>query len=215
MLTDMSKRSMAAAAVALMDALGHESFAVAGHDRGGLVAQRIALDHPERVSALAVLDIIPVLDMWGFVDAGVAMAGYHLFFLAQPAPLPERLLAGDPGAFVDSFLDGWTALPGAIDEEHRRIYHAAFDPAAVCADYRAGADVDLQHDREDREAGRRISAPTHVLWQAPGGMAPPFNPVDIWRGWADEVSGEGIDCGHFLPEEQPDAVAAALAKHCR
>jgi haloacetate dehalogenase len=212
--TDFSKRAMAADVVALARRLGHERFAVVGHDRGGLVGQRLALDHPGTVTHLAVLDIVPVLDMWESIDAGGAVAAWHLFFLAQPSPLPEQLLAGAPGAFVDHFLDGWSTVPGAITDRARAAYHRAFARPeaihAVCEDYRAGATVDVDHDRADREAGRRIEAPVLVLWQEPGGAPPPFDPVGIWGRWADAVTGEGLDCGHFLPEERPDEVASAV-----
>jgi len=205
---------MARDVLGLMRGLGFDRFAVAGHDRGGLVAQRLALEHPEAVSHLAILDIAPVLDMWESVGADAAVGAYHLFFLAQPPDLPERLLAGAPEAFVDSFLDGWCAVDGAIPDAARAAYYRAFARPegirSVCEDYRAGATVDLEHDRGDREAGRRIAAPVLVLWQEPGGTPAPFDPLATWRRWADGVTGHGLDAGHFLPEERPDEVAAAL-----
>lgn len=212
--SDFSKRAMATDVLALMRDLDHERFAVAGHDRGGLVAQRLAVEHPAAVSHLAILDIVPVLDMWESVGADAALGAYHLFFLAQPPDLPERLLAGAPETFVDSFLDGWSANDGAIPAAARAAYHHAFARPegirGVCEDYRAGATVDLEHDRADRGARRRITAPLHVLWQEPGGTPPPFDPLAIWRRWADDVTGHGLDAGHFLPEERPDEVATAL-----
>lgn len=211
---DHSKRAMSADVLELMRSLGHERFAVAGHDRGGLVAQRLALDFPDAVSHLAILDIVPVLDMWEFLDADGALGAYHLFLLAQPPDLPERLLAGAPEAFVDSFLDGWSRVPGAIDDSARAAYHHAFARPeaihAVCEDYRAGSGIDLEHDRADRQTGRRITAPLLVLWQQPGGTPAPFDPLAIWGQWAHDVTGRGLDCGHFLPEERPDEVADAL-----
>lgn len=213
-ITDVSKRAMAREMLALMRELGFERFAVAGHDRGGLVGQRLALEHPEAVSHLAILDIVPVLDMWESVGADMSLAAYHLFFLAQPPDLPERLLAAAPEAFVDSFLDGWSAVDGAITDGARGAYHRAFARPegirGVCEDYRAGATIDLEHDRADRDAGRRITAPLVVLWQEPGGSPPPFDPLAIWRRWADDVSGRSLDAGHFLPEERPGEVADAL-----
>ncbi|HMJ74365.1 MAG TPA: alpha/beta hydrolase [Iamia sp.] len=213
---DLSKRTMATDVVALMSALGHERFAIAGHDRGGLVGQRLALDHPDAVTHLTVLDIVPVLDMWSALTADGALGAYHLFFLAQPADLPERLIAAAPEAFADSFLDGWTTVDGAIDDTARATYHRAIArPDAIadlCDDYRAGATIDLAHDREAREAGRRITAPVQVLWQAPGGSPPPFDPLEIWGRWADDVEGQGLDCGHFLPEERPAEVADAIRR---
>jgi haloacetate dehalogenase len=211
---DLSKRAMASDLLALMGSLGFEQFAVAGHDRGVLVAQRLALEHPTAITHVAALDIVPVLDIWEFVHADVALAAYHLFFLAQPPDLPERLLSGAPERFVDSFLDGWCAVNGAITPHARAAYHRAFAREgaiqAVCNDYRAGATVDLQHDRDDRAAGHRIAAPLLVLWQEPGGIPPPFDPLAVWQRWADDVTGRGLDCGHFLPEEQPDEVATEL-----
>lgn len=204
---------MAEGALELMTGLGHDRFAVAGHDRGGLVAARLALDHPEAVTSLAVLDIVPVLDMWESITADAALGAYHLFLLAQSPEVVEPMLRSAPKAFVDSFLDGWTHVPGAIDADHRAAYYQAFDPAGVCADYRAGATVDLEHDRADRDAGHRIAAPTVVLWQEPDGTPPPFDPLAIWQSWADDVTGHGLDSGHFLPEERPDHVATAIREH--
>jgi haloacetate dehalogenase len=213
----LDKRAMAAAVREVMSSLGFERFAVAGHDRGGLVGQRLALDHPEVVSHLAVLDIIPVVDMWDAMTADGALRAYHLFLLAQPADVPERLLRGATKAFVDSFLDGWSTVEGAISRESRAAYHEAFARPeairAICDDYRAGATVDLAQDRADRQAKRRIAAPVLVLWQEPNGAPPPFDPLAIWRRWAEDVAGFGLDCGHFLPEERPDQVAHALRSH--
>ncbi len=177
--SDFSKRAMAADVLALMHQLGYERFAVAGHDRGALVGQRLALEHPEAVSHLAVLDNVPVLDMWGSIGADAAVGAYHLFFLAQPSDLPEA----------------------------RAAYHRAFscpeDIRAVCEDYRAGATVDLEHDRADREAGRRLAAPLLVLWQEPGGAAPPFDPLAIWRGWRTTSRGAGSTAGTSCPRNGP------------
>ncbi len=211
---DSSKRAMAGEVLMLMRQLGFERFAVAGHDRGGLVGQRLALEHPEVVTHLAILDIVPVLDMWESVGADMALGAYHLFFLAQSPDLPETLLAGASQSFIDSFLDGWCAVYGAIPDTARASYHRAFARPegirGVCEDYRAGATVDLEHDRADRAAGGRIIAPLIVLWQEPGGNRAPFDPLAIWRQWADDVTGQGLDAGHFLPEERPDDGATAL-----
>lgn len=137
----------------------------------------------------------------------MALAAYHLFFLAQPPGLPEKLLAGAPDAFVNSFLDGWCMVSGAIPETSRAAYRRAFaNPECirgVCADYRAGASIDLEHDRADRASGRRITAPLLVLWQESGGNPAHFDPLAIWRGWAADVTGHGLDAGHFLPKSGP------------
>jgi haloacetate dehalogenase len=216
---DFSKRAMAGDVLALMRDHGFARFAVAGHDRGGLVAQRLALEHRQAVSHLAILDIVPVLDMWESVGADMALGAYHLFFLAQAPDLPEKLLAGAPQAFVDPFLDRWCAVDGAIPDAARAAYHAAFarpeSIRGVCEDYRAGATVDLAHDRADRDAGRRIAAPLLVLWQEPGGTPAPFDPLAIWRQWANDVTGHGLNAGLFLPEERTDEVATALRELVR
>ena len=213
-----AKRVMARDAVALMQALGHPNFAVAGHDRGGRVAYRLALDHPDVVTRIAVLDIVPTWEMWAGMDAARAMQVYHWMFLAQPAPLPETLISGAPDFYIDAKLASWCAdkslrafLPEALD-----AYRAAFhDPArvhATCEDYRAGATIDRALDDSDRAAGRKITAPLLALWGAKGIPAQGENPLTAWRRWASDVRGFGIDAGHFLPEEAPEATARALAE---
>jgi haloacetate dehalogenase len=209
-----SKRTMALDMVAAMAALGFERFALAGHDRGGRAAYRLALDHPERVSRLAVLDIVPTLEMADTVDLGLAIGTYHWFFLAQPAPLPERLIAGDPDFYLDFTLDSWAGDPGAIDPEARAQYRRCFRQdsviAAGCADYRAGLTTDLAHDRVDRAAGRRVGCPLLALWaaQASDGKAIDFE--GVWRRWADHVTAVEIPAGHFLMEEAPAETGQAL-----
>jgi len=211
-----TKRVMAKDAVALMDTLGHSTFAVAGHDRGGRVAYRLALDHPQVVSKIAVLDIVPTWEMWAGMDAARAMQVYHWMFLAQPEPLPETLISGAPDFYIDQKLASWCGdkslrafLPDALD-----AYRAAFhDPARVhasCEDYRAGATIDRALDDSDRAAGRKIAAPLLALWGAKGIPAQGEDPLTAWRRWASDVRGLGIDAGHFLPEEAPDATAKAL-----
>lgn len=207
-----AKRAMARDVVALMDKLGYERFGVGGHDRGALVGFRAALDHPEAVERLAVLDAIPVVDLWDDGLSGTfGVAGFHHYLLAQPPDFPERLLAAAPDVFVDGVLDGWCRTPGAIDDEAREIYRAAFrDPRtlhAVCEDFRAGASADLAHDTEDRVEGRRLTVPVLVLWQQPDGADLPVDPREVWRRWGDDVAGGPLACGHFLPEERPQDVA--------
>jgi haloacetate dehalogenase len=202
-----SKRAMALDQVALMDRLGFARFAVAGHDRGGRVAYRLALDHPERVRKLAVLDIIPTGDAFRRADMAFGLGYWHWFFLAQPYDLPERLIAGDPDAF---YLRGSADVfaPEAL-AEYRRCFH---DPAtihAMCEDYRAGATIDTALDEEDR-GRRRIACPVLALWGRRGRLDAWYDVLAIWRDWADDARGRALDCGHYLTEEAPDATYAEL-----
>jgi haloacetate dehalogenase len=209
-----TKRRVGAALIALMDRLGHPRFAVAGHDRGARVGYRLALDHPERVSAYASLAVVPTLDAMEAIDHRAAEKAYHWFFLAQPAGLPERLLAADPDAVIDAALDRMTGGRAVIEPAAREAYRAAFrDPDvrhAICEDYRAALGEDLVLDRADRKAGRRLSCPVLVLWPAadtaPGRPAPDA----VWRRWADEVTGAATSGGHLQPEDAPDEVRDAL-----
>ncbi len=212
-----SKRVMAKDAVALMAALGHETFALAGHDRGGRVAYRLALDYPEVVTKIAVLDIVPTWEMWAGMDAARAMQVYHWMFLAQPEPLPETLISAAPQVYLDHTLASWTAsrslasfTPEALDA-YRAAFHEPQRVHAMCEDYRAGATIDRALDEADRAAGRKISAPLLALWGGTGIPAKGESPLDVWRRWASDVSGQPIEGGHFLPEEAPDATAKALA----
>jgi haloacetate dehalogenase len=211
-----SKRALAGDAVALMRALGHDRFAVVGHDRGALVGFRAALDRPEAVSRLAVMDVLPAGDMWRSLGGTSGVFAFHLYLLAQPAPFPERLVGADPDAFFGHFLDGWTRVPGAISPDVRAAYlQASRDPAAihaVCEDYRASAFVDPPQEEEDRRARRRLTMPVLAMWQDPGERRLPFDPKEIWGSWADRLETAVLPCGHFLPEERPAEVAAALEK---
>ena len=213
-----SKRAMAASIVEAMGALGYDSFDVAGHDRGGRVGYRMALDHPERVRRLAVLDILPTSDYWARMDRAFALKIYHWAFLAQPEPLPETLIGGAPDFWLEWTLKSWTASQSldCFAAEAMAEYRANFsDPArlkALCDDYRAGATVDLEHDLASRAAGERIAAPTLVLWGASGIAQNAETPLAVWREWCDDVRGEAIPSGHFLPEENPDATGDALAR---
>jgi haloacetate dehalogenase len=213
-----SKRAMARDQVEAMDQLGFASFAVAGHDRGARVAYRMALDHPERVERLAALDVVPTGDVWGRITPDVARGYWHWAFLALPAPLPERLIAGDPDAFFDLHVRDQLGMgedpdryPPAVVDSYRRSLHDAGAVEAMCEDYRAGATVDVEHDEIDREAGRRIECPVLVLWAARGGL-PRFYPdvLDVWRPWAGDLRGAGIDAKHFLAEDSPEATADQL-----
>ena len=212
------KRALARDQIEAMAALGFDRFAVAGHDRGGRVAYRMALDHPGAVERLAVLDIVPTGEVWWRADAQVARSYWHWSFLAQPAPLPERLIGGDPQAFFDLHVRGQLGL-GATAERYPPEVLAAYratldDPAgveAMCEDYRAGATIDVEHDAADRAAGRRIACPTLVLWSARGGLPRFYDDVlEVWRPWAPDVRGRGIDGTHFLAEDCPETIAREL-----
>ena len=217
--TTYSKRRMAGDLVELLDALGIERAHVLGHDRGARVAYRMALDHPDRVGRLGIVEVVPTLDFWEAWDAELATAAYHWTFLAQPAPLPERLIGGDPGGWVDHTLAAWTGdrTLGAFGEEALASYRAQMaDPArrhAMCADYRAGATTDRRIDAEDRAAGRRIAAPLRFLWAEGGFPSRAGDPAGLWRRWADDVSDRSCATGHFVMEEAPDAAWEAFEGH--
>lgn len=210
-----AKRAMATALVEVMQALGFPRFAVAGHDRGGRVAYRMAFDHPARVTKLAVLDIVPTAEMVDATDRELAFAAYHWFFLAQPHPLPERLIGADPDFYVAWTVQRWLGRAGAIDPaalaDYQRCFRKPSVIRAACEDYRAGLGPDTEHDRADRAAGRRIACPVLALWAATGTDGKALEPLAVWRRWAEQVTGESIPSGHFLMEEAPDAIAAALA----
>ena len=214
----MSKRAMAATLVDAMRRLGHERFAVVGHDRGGRVAYRMALDHPMAVTHLAVLDVIPIADVWERADARLMRAFWPFSLLAQPAPLPERLISASPEAIVDDALDQWGSRSGAFSREVRHAYYDALrDPAhvhAICEEYRAAATIDVEHDTADAKAGRRIRCPLLALWSSTGGLASWYDdvggPPGIWSRWADSVHGRAVHGGHFFPEEDPSETAKLL-----
>lgn len=204
-----AKREMALDAVAVMRALGHERFAVLAHDRGARVAHRLALDHPQAVERLMLLDIAPTLAMYEGTTEAFARAYWHWFFLIQPAPLPERLITADPVAYLREGMGsrGDFFAPEAW-AEYERCFVQPGTAAAVCADYRASAGIDLAHDRADRDAGRRVTQPLHVLWGANGVVGRCFEPLALWRAAAEQVSGREVDSGHYIAEEQPDLVLA-------
>lgn len=209
-----TKRRVGAALVALMDGLGHLRFAVAGHDRGARVGYRLALDHPERVSAYASLAVVPTLDAMEAIDHRAAEKAYHWFFFAQPAPLPERLLAADPDAVIDAALDRMTGGRAVIEPAAREAYRVAFrEPYvrhAICEDYRAALGEDLVLDQADREAGRRLSCPVLVLWPAADTAPARPAPDAVWRCWANDVTGAATSGGHLQPEDAPGEVREAL-----
>jgi haloacetate dehalogenase len=212
-----SKRTMARDMVEVMRALGFARFALAGHDRGARVAYRLALDHPQAVTKLAVLDIVPTHAMWKGMDARRALGTYHWMFLAQPDGLPERLIGAEPEYYLRETLRRWAAPGHVFDPAAMAEYLRCFrDPAAIhamCEDYRAGADIDVMIDAADYER-RRIGCPVLVLWGQRGfakGSDDAPDPLAIWRQWADDVRGEPISCGHFLPEEAPDETGRAIS----
>lgn len=212
-----SKRALAVDLTQAMSRLGHERFAVAGHDRGGRVAYRMALDHPDRVTALAVLDVVPTGEVWGRAESQMALIYWHWAFLAQPAPLPERLIAGDPDAFFDFHVRalGLGRAPGRYPDELMTLYRGLLDDAgvvqAICEDYRAGATVDRRHDDADR-GRRQIDCPLLVLWSAAGALPRFYGDVlDVWRPWAGKVSGQALPTSHFIVEDEPEQTADALA----
>lgn len=207
-----AKRTMAADAIGLMEQLGFDRFAVVGHDRGARVAYRMALDHPDHVTKLAVLDIIPTGEMWRRMDRKLAMSYWHWLFLAQPSPLPERLIGTDPDAFY--FRSDRAMFDPAALAEYLAAVHDAATVHAMCEDYRAGATVDAALDDADRAAGNRIRCPVLVLWSGRDRLAD-IDLIACWQEWADGVRGEAIDAGHFLAEEAPERVGAALMAFLR
>lgn len=218
--TPYTKRAMARTMVEAMDRLGHPRFAVAAHDRGARVAYRLALDAPQRLTRLALLDILPTYDYWLKMDRQFALRIYHWSFLAQPHPLPERLIEKSPDEYFMETLRRWTK-PGTDPFDPRAIAHylaAMRDPErihAACEDYRAGAYADFEHDRIDFESGRKIDVPLLVLWGMAGVAAGGGTPLDVWRQRATHVSGSAVDAGHFLCEENPKATAAELLAFLR
>jgi haloacetate dehalogenase len=211
-----SKRAMAADLVGVMATLGHEKFMLAGHDRGARVSYRLALDHPDRLSRLAVLDIVPTHAMWHDFTVDLAMKTYHWLFLAQPEPLPEMLINKAPVEYLDYTIASWTKAHSleAFDPRALAHYRAFFSQPervhACCEDYRAGQTYDLAADEADVAAGNRIAAPLLALWGAAGIPSKTAGPLDVWRKWAVDVSGFAIDSGHFVSEESPAATSQAL-----
>jgi len=211
----MSKREMAAPLIAAMRQLGYDRFAIVGHDRGGRVAYRAALDHPGIIAALTVLDVIPTFDVWDQADARLALAFWPFSLLAQPAPLPERLLTAAPDAIVDNALSQWGSPSEVFPAWLRQAYvDALSDPAhahAICEEYRAAATLDRANDKADLDAGRRIACPVLALWSGDGALASWYKekggPLALWRRWADQVEGHAVEGGHFFPEERPDLTA--------
>ena len=208
-----SKRAMANDQVAAMRSLGFDSFAVVGHDRGARVGHRMALDHPERVTRLAVLDIAPTQHVFATVDRRLATAYYHWFFLSQPYDLPERLIGAEPTYFLRKKVGAWGADPDAFTPEALAEYERCFDERTIhasCEDYRAAASIDLAHDGSDRDGGRAVECPLLALWGARGVVGKLYDVPEVWSTYAPDARGKALDCGHFLPEEKPQETAQEL-----
>ncbi|MEE4010934.1 alpha/beta hydrolase [Roseibium sp. FZY0029] len=211
-----SKRNMAVTMVDLMKGLGHTTFSLAGHDRGGRVAYRLALDHPEVLTKVAVLDILPTCDYWDRMDRLFGLKIYHWMFLAQTAPFPENMISAAPVAFLEHTLASWTAANdlSCFSKEamtHNRDWFCEPDRvAATCEDYRAGARIDYEHDHADLKAGKKIEPPLLALWGNKGIATSVDNPLQVWQSWCASATGTSVACGHFLPEEAPEETAAAL-----
>lgn len=215
-LLNHSKRAMANSLVQLMEELGHERFLVTGHDRGGRVAYRMALDHPEKVEKLACLDIIITLDMWSGMDASKAMNSYHWQFLAQPYPLPEKLIMADPAYYLDHTIASWAKgrdlsafNPDAMDH-YRATFATEKQVHGVCQDYRAGWMIDQELEARDREDGRKIKAPTLVISGPASKTSDPIAQQRLWEKWCEKVSCHTVPAGHFVAEEAPSETLELL-----
>lgn len=208
-----SKRSLANDQVKLMEHLGLPEFYVAGHDRGGRVAHRMALDFPDQVKKLAVLDIAPTYTMYHTADMEFSKAYYHWFFLIQPFDLPERMIGADPEYFLKKKFEQWGRDQTAFTEQAFNEYLRCLTPEMIhasCEDYRASATIDLEHDKIDLDKGRQIKCPVFCLWGEQGFVGKKYDVLTEWRIWAGDVSGHDLPCGHYLPEEAPGETLAAL-----
>jgi haloacetate dehalogenase len=209
-----AKRTLAADQVALMRHLGFDRFDVLAHDRGARVAHRLALDHAAAIRRLVLLDIAPTLAMYEQTTEAFARAYWHWFFLIQPAPLPERLIEADPAAYLRDVMGRRSAGLAPFDPralaEYARCLALPGAAHGVCEDYRAAAGIDLEHDRADRDAGRRLRVPLLALWGEQGVVHRCFRPLDEWRRVAESVEGEALPCGHYIAEEAPDALLARV-----
>jgi haloacetate dehalogenase len=211
-----TKRAMAKVMVELMEKLGHARFRLAGHDRGGRVSYRLALDHPGRLEKLAVLDIVPTYAMWHNMDARLASRVWHWTFLALPPPFPETMIGSNPVHFWDwKTAEGTKTKDLSVFDPRALAHYRTFfkDPArihATCEDYRAGRTTDLAHDEADHKADRKIDCPLLVLWGETGIPSQTKSPLKAWQPWSDDVRGHAVDCGHYLPEENPKATTEAL-----
>ncbi|QRF61238.1 alpha/beta fold hydrolase [Variovorax paradoxus] len=211
------KRTLAADKLALMRALGFERFAVMAHDRGARVGYRLALDTPEAVRCFVSLTVIPTEEMWKRAGMAFGLKAFHWYLFAQPFDLPERMLRADPAYYLDWTLRNMVQKVDAVTPEALAEYHRAFAKESVrhamLEDYRAASSIDLQHDREDLAAGRRLACPVQVLWSASNAARPDL--AEVWKTWADTVEGGTVDCGHLMAEEAPDEVLAQVLPFLR
>jgi haloacetate dehalogenase len=208
-----SKRAMAGDQAAVMESLGLDSFAVVGHDRGGRVAHRMALDYPDRVTKLAVLDIVPTRHIFETVGKELATAYYHWFFYIQPYDLPETLIGGNPSYYLRKKLGGWGTSLETFTQEALAEYERCFDTATIhasCEDYRAAASIDLTHDGKDQDEGHKVECPLLALWGGRGVMERLYDVEAVWREYATDVRGKPLDAGHFLAEERPEETMREL-----
>jgi pimeloyl-ACP methyl ester carboxylesterase len=206
-----SKRTMAADVVALAAGLGFDRFALAGHDRGALVAIRAGLDHPDHVTHLGILDVLTTADMWDILHGASAAVAWHLYLMAQPPGLPERMIAASADEFFGHFLDAWARDPAAIPAQVRAEYLRASRAAvpSIVADYRASAGIDLEHDRADQAAENTFSLPVSVV-QQDWGAALGYQAAELWAAWAPDLVHQTLDAGHFMAEEAPEQVTEVL-----
>ena len=206
-----SKRATAGDQVKVMQALGYDRFMVAGHDRGGRVTHRLCLDHPDRVERASILDIVPTPVVYGTVNQRVATAYYHWFFLIQPHDFPETLIGANPEYFLRKTLLSWSAaetFPPEVFAEYLRCFRKPETIHATCEDYRAGASIDLEHHKADK--GRKIACPIQILWGEKGLVGRGYDTLAVWRDYAENVVGQSVPSGHFLPEEAPDETLQAM-----
>lgn len=209
-----SKRAMGADQFELMQMLGHDKFAIAGHDRGARVAHRMARDYADHISAVSFLDIVPTEYMYEHAEREFATGYYHWFFLIQAAPHPEKMIGHDPDYYLRAKLLAWSkGNEAAFEEEAVKDYIRCFsNPASIsatCEDYRAAASIDLEHDSADKNT--KMAMPVQALWGQKGLVGKLYDVIDVWRDYAKHVEGQSLNCGHFIPEEQPEQAAEALA----
>jgi haloacetate dehalogenase len=208
-----SKRTMARDVLAVMRGLGHDRFAIVGHDRGALVAVRAGLDHPDSITHLGILDVLPTMDTWDVLHGVDARVAWHLYLMAQPPGLPEKMISAVAEEFFSSFLDAWDPTGSTFTPEVHDHYVAssAQAVASIVADYRATAAIDLDMDRADRAAGRQLAMPVGVISQDWGSQLG-FDAAAIWRAWAPDLTYQPIDAGHFMAEEDPATVTDFLRR---